>query len=192
MRGLCMNRAAHEPGGICYQLRMARGLPPLNIPPDVAGWRQEYSGRFPVPGGMVPVTWAEIHAERAERQRERLEWIRRPARERVRAAQVWVFLIPDSFNFFTGWWMYLRTLGGDIASGGPKGNVSARSGLGKRIMELIPCGVLPMPENFDQWCEAFVKLHPKKKGKKDKRRAGIFNGWTDGDSFYLKRSDIDP
>lgn len=175
-------RAVHEPGGFGYCARQARGLPPLVLPRNAAGYRVDAGG-----GESELVTWKEIHQQRAERQREQLKqklWT--DERWRVRPAQVWVF--ENTSWLYGGWWCYIRTLHDTKWYGSTrKGEVREGSALALELMRLIPCGVLPLRENFGEWMRAFAAQHPKPKSKKDPRKAGILNGWTDGNDFFLTK-----
>jgi hypothetical protein len=107
------------------------------------------------PNGVKFVTYADLKAQRVQRQRERLRLLlQQPAYPIRRAAFVWTFYQPGLFGFaYMGWWAYLRMIGErdeqiswDRLGGGD---------LALQCMKLFPCGVLPFRENFRQWMEAF-------------------------------------
>ena len=103
------------------------------------------------------VTWAQLKAERVERQRKHLrevEATRCPVRH---AAYVWVFYQPGIFGFaFMGWWLYVRTA---TQSWGFSFRSFENGITTLDIMRQFPCGVLPATENFEQWKMAFAKEH---------------------------------
>jgi len=177
-----ISRNVHEPGGFGYILRKAKGLAPIQIPRDVAGWAVDVGGRHHA------VTWSEIHAQRRERQKLILQSIRSQRRDWPRPAQLWAFDNGDQFPF-GGWYLYIRYRDGDrigyLSGGGAKGDVREGSILATHLRTIIPL-VLPT-EPWSEWMRAFAKACPKRKAPRDPRPAGILNGWTDGRSFYLTR-----
>lgn len=172
-------RKAHEPGGMGYQLRKARGLDPLVINRETAGWRDG-----------EPVTWREIHAERAAKQREHLDGILRVEVQWPKPAQLWVFYVPGPF--FAGWWVYISHFKGGrretLGVGGLKGDVTEREV--RDLMRLWPCGLLAGVATREQWCEAFAKQYARKKTRRDPRKAGLLTGWTDGMTFRAQKADF--
>ena len=179
-----MDRKSLLPGGFVYEFRKAAGLPAPEVAPDQAGMKEVSQGRF---GSyrLEPITWAEVHQARRERQAERLEQIRMPAAPEWQPVQVWAFFIPGWL--FGGWWCYLRTHKRQISGSGPKGNVHEDSRLALELMREIPLGVFPMPENFEAWMVELARQHPRRKTKRDPRKAGLISGWTDGHRFRLTR-----
>lgn len=172
-------RKVHDPGGFGYLLRQSKGLPPLELPRDVAGY-QMY-----IDGSSRNVTWKEIHERRAERQRERLRQIRYSPAAWPQPAMLWVFF--NSTWFYYGWYAYVRTSKQEDIGGGYKGNVSGKRA--ENLMRRIPLGVLPDERHFSEWCEAFAKTYPRRRPKHDPRPAGVLIGWTDGSEFFLSREE---
>lgn len=192
-----VSRKCHEPGGFGYMLREGTEEGPLEMPKDAAGYRVMFDGSFEW------VTWKEIHAARSKRQAEELERKRRSrGKQWPKRAQLWVF--HNEGWLYGGWHVYVRYWVEPGKWNGPVQYVHTGykgSWDPSRLGELkarMPMGVpgnagwlFPRPdwEVQAEWCEAFAKAHPKRKTKKDPRRAGILNGWTDGVSFYLTRDD---
>lgn len=179
-----ISRKVHEPGGMGFELCKAKGMAPLVLPRDVAGYRSDGRGHY------ENVTWGEIHANRTKEQNRRLEWKRQyDDSQRIRPAQVWTFFIPGFI--FRGWWCYIRQWDGDdICGDGHKGDVSRHSKLALHLMTIIPLGVLPLAENFEQWMILLANVYPKTKTKKDRRHAGILTGWSDGRWFELSKTKL--
>jgi hypothetical protein len=174
-----IHRSAHLPGGILHEMRRANGLPPIEVPRHVAGWM-----RLHATDNFLEVTWKEVNASKTARQLDRLELKRRGGRVLV-PAQVWTFLVSGSY--FSGWWCYIRTVKGSVHGGGMKGEVPAGSKLAEHLMREIPLGLPPGKENFGEWMEALAKEYPRTKTRKDRRRAGIVNGWWDGQRWWREK-----
>ena len=129
----------------------------------------------------VPVTFREIRAARVERQRRHLELVLKDWAPKRRAAFVWVFHNP--FFPYMGWHLYVRTIS-------DRWWIRHCDDLALSIMAMFPCGVLPLPENFRMWKQAFVRDYgrPSSTG----RLQGMVAGWVDvenghaPDRFYLK------
>jgi hypothetical protein len=120
------------------------------------------------------VTFAELKAQRVERQTRHLrkvEAVEAPVRH---AAYVWVFYQPGLFGFaYMGWWLYIRALTYDWAFSFR----SFEAGLTTLdIMRQFPCGVLPLEQNFEQWKPAFAKAHWRP-GRFPKQ--GLLPGWVE-------------
>ena len=151
----------------------------------VDGWPRDAAlkvGDHRAPAGFRFVTWKEMHRHRQQRDQERLAFKRRIDEPSVRPCCLWTFdngpIVP-----YGGWWCYLVMLNDQIG-------VNFR-GLNKElalsIMQAVPCGLLPLLENFDHWMEAFAEQHPRNHPK-DPRRAGSIVGWLKGRTrFALQR-----
>lgn len=126
-----------------------------------------------------PVTFAELLDRKREWQAERLRrklfnW----NAQETRAAYLWTFYQPGLFGFaYMGWWAYIRTLNNSY-------KISPRD-IGRpfalSVMSQFPCGVLPLPENFRQWAEAFGQTYSRP-GRFEKQ--GLVLGW-----IHLHRGD---
>ena len=113
----------------------------FNYPPDVV---------YVVNGH--PVTRADILTAKRERQRRELEWKRRNREPVIKPCFIWTFY-NDSW-IYGGWWLYVRTL---------KESYQLRTDLEHclilRIMQLFPCGHLPMLENYNLWKADFARTY---------------------------------
>jgi len=134
-------------------------------------------------GRLEFVTYAQLKAERIKRQREHLrqvETVETPVR---RAAYLWTFYQPGLFGFaYMGWWAYLRILGQRDDHKLRWDIVGSEDQLALRCMELFPCGVLPMRENFDLWKEEFGREYRRPGRFKDQGLVPIWvtlrsHGW---------------
>jgi len=188
-------RSFHEPGGEGYMMRKGAGLEPLDLPRDAAGYRVMGDGM------LEWVTWAEIHAERARQQGERLRQVRRVEVSFPRRAQLWVFL--NTGWLYSGWHVYVRywnpvsQMRDRVEYLGRRGGYDDER-IAAELFDLLPMGagesagdyLVPPPvhRRVNAWCQAFAKRYPKRRTKADPRRAGLLNGWTDGRSFFLDRA----
>jgi len=158
------------------------GLPAW--PPDVAeriSTHRDHLGRQFV----RDVTWAEVHEERRQRQRERLAEIRRPSRPEVVPAYVWVFEVPGWI--YGGWWCYVVThrtrhredmLAVDFRT--------FRADLALSIMRTAPCGFLPAIEFWEDWKPAFAREHQRSSRVDDPRPSGSLVGWLVGERRFVR------
>ena len=124
------------------------------------------------------VTWSDIMATRRKQQAERLDRIRAIHTPVKRAGYIWIFYQPGLFGFvYKGWWAYLRRLGVE----GYQlrfGRFDRDDTLLLSIMEHYPCGVLPAPENFELWKEAFGNTYARP-GRFAQQ--GLMPVWVHGD-----------
>jgi len=98
----------------------------------------------------VPITTGDILETKRARQQRQLKHIRCCYDPVVKPAFIFVFK-NDGFPY-EGWWLYLRTL---------KHNWKLNRSIFNddiilKIMQLCPCGLLPMLENFSSWKPAFA------------------------------------
>ena len=180
-----IDRSIHEPGGIGYLLRNNRGLPPLEVPRDVAGWRRDMSrGRYA--DAMEVVTWDMVMTERRAMQRQILDR-KRAVRQGVRPAALWVFFVPGWL--YAGWHCYVVDLRSRWAWP-DAGKGACRAGM-VELMRRLPLGVLPLVGNEDHWFEAFVKTYPRRKREDDPRQAGWLAGWTSGTAWFATKEEAE-
>ena len=98
----------------------------------------------------TPVTKADILNSKRARQRRRMVWKRRRTELVTRPCHVWVFHVP-CFPYM-GWWLYART-------SRRKYRLRDRRDLILKVMQLFPCGRLPMIELFREWKVAFAEAY---------------------------------
>ena len=96
------------------------------------------------------------------RQKSILE-SKRQVHEEIKPCFIWVFY--NKSWIFGGWWVYLKTIHEDYAINFKNPNEAK---LLKIIMNMYPCGTLPMIENFEQWAEAFEKTFHREAFKRKK------------------------
>lgn len=138
-----------------------------DLPPGVKYMVSEggYSGF--VDGGpkWTPVTYKEVNARRAERMQDNIQnKLGYPSE--TKPAYIWVF--HNTSWIMGGWYLYVKTAYQDYALNFR----NPRSDMVNQIMNLHPCGVLPLSENFEAWCKAFSKKHAHK-GFKRKKNQGL-------------------
>lgn len=113
------------------------------------------------------VTWDEIRQMRRDRQARHLATVLRIDGPVRRAAFVWTFFVPGVI--YGGWHLYLRTVTDSWW-------IRASNGIALEIMRTFPCGLLPIPENFYRWKQAFAGAFPRP-GKFS--RQGMLAGWIE-------------
>lgn len=92
------------------------------------------------------ITYAQLLKERKEQQRKHLSRSLECNSPVRRAGFIWVFYVEGPI--YGGWHLYIRSLKKDWW-------LHETDEIALEIMELFPCGLLPIPENFYRWKEAF-------------------------------------
>lgn len=112
-----------------------------------------------------PITKADILSAKRERQQEELITKRLSYEDIVKPCFIWTFY---NRGFpYGGWWLYVKTAQEDW--GEFRGVLNTDIIL--KIMQIYPCGILPMYSMFEEWKAAFAKQYfyptekrPKKQG----------------------------
>jgi len=99
----------------------------------------------------IPITWKHVFAKRTEKQKNNLKLKLR--HETERACFIWVFF--NDTNFFSGWYIYIKTLKQDYALNFSSGHREKQ--ILDKIMNLIHCKVISF--DFDTWAQAFEKQY---------------------------------
>ena len=124
-----------------------------NYPDDVV---MVVGGRF-----GYTVTKGDILDNKRRRQARRLAWKLRPTEPITKPCFVWVFDNGPIFPY-GGSWLYVRTLK-ERWQLGPRHSrgwdFHADTGLTLKIMQMFPCGFLPMIENFGLWKRVFMETY---------------------------------
>jgi hypothetical protein len=76
----------------------------------------------------------------------------------IKPCFIWVFYNKQDFPHH-GWWIYIKTLYKDF---GINFRNEYNEQLVLKVMQLFPCGVLPMLYNFKIWAEKFAETYHKK------------------------------
>jgi hypothetical protein len=175
-----LSRKMYEPGGFAYEFLGGKCKP---LPPNVALLERDGRG-----GELVAVTWGEVMARRRKYQADRLLRVRDVRHEpKICPCYVWTFFNRQDIPYH-GWYCYVVSRYFDVG-------VNFRgfkAQLATSIMTAIPLGMLPIEENFYEWCKVFAKAHPRAKHKHDPRKAGSVVGWiADRRTFTLERPSDD-
>lgn len=125
-------------------------------PPEVHSFEKNNLGQW------TTTTWQDVFKKRKEKQDKSLSF-KRDLYEKKIPCYVWVFHNGNQF-LFGGWYVYVVTKNKEFALNF-KPHLNYKDIL-LDIMKLFPCGVLPMHENFELWCEAFCSQFPKKSKKR--------------------------
>lgn len=116
------------------------------------GWPREWA----LKKNGIPVTWRQVHEERAKRQIRELENKRAEWNSVKKVAVcVWVFFVPGWL--FGGWHLYLKGVGWKRWIRPGFGYNDDRLTL--EVMKLFPCGVFPALNNFYDWAPLFAKMY---------------------------------
>jgi len=136
--------------------------------------------------GLKYVTYAEIRRNRIANQAERLNRITALDTPCRQAAYIWVFFVPGVI--YGGWHLYLRTLRESFWIGRDFGTSrwNHYNDLCQSIIEQVPCGVLPVADNFERWKIAFSEQFR----RPGKRKQGICFGWADFERGYLRGIEV--
>src|ERR1043166_9238042 len=121
------------------------------------------------------VTFDQLLEERKQKQRRHLAELLavNPKRQ---AAFLWTFYQPGLFGFaYMGWWAYIRTLNKDWKLDEPR-EWELHGNFTLDLMRQFPCGLLPLPENFELWKEAFGETYSRP-GRFEKQ--GLALGWVE-------------
>lgn len=115
-----------------------------------------------------PVTWAQVHENRRQRQRQILGHRMACTGPVRRAAYVWTFFVPGVI--YGGWHLYLCTLK-------EKWWIRRDDPFELVLMAQFPCGMLPIPENKYRWKQAFAQQYsaPRQRGGEPQ---GVVFGWA--------------
>jgi len=119
------------------------------------------------------VTWDDVHDERRKRQARILAWKREPELPDVLPAYVWAFYNRQLFPYH-GWYCYVVTRHFQVAVNFQGFDAE----LATSLMEAIPMGLFPMPENFDGWMKELARRYPRRHPH-DPRKAGSVVGWLE-------------
>lgn len=142
----------------------------MEVPPDV---KYYFHDGHQLWNDMKPKwqahTWTMEHALRTDKQNSNT-WRKRKSTQEVKPCYVWVFYNdPDNFPFFTGWYVYIKTLNDDYALNFR----THKKELISKIMELYPCGLFT---DFQLWAPSFAQQF-RHAGFKRKNNQGIAKAW---------------
>lgn len=121
----------------------------ISIPPDVA----YYTKKTPYDDWKA-TTWRDVFAVRKEKQQSNILFKRKWKSHELKACYIWVFY--NKGWLMGGWWIYIKTLKRDYGI-----NFEKNNDLVLKAMQMFPCGIIPLLENFDQWAENFAKIYHK-------------------------------
>lgn len=119
------------------------------LPPGVAYLTNNDSWSRPI--NWKATTWKDIFAERKARQEININF-KLSGQSIIKPCFIWVFKNEQSFPF-GGWWIYIKIFKEDIVLNFR----NHKPRLILKCMQLFPCGILPVNENFHLWVEAFEK-----------------------------------
>jgi hypothetical protein len=100
------------------------------------------------------VTWEEVLQQRKEKQKSELERKRITDKSEIKPCYVWVFY--NRYFPFSGWYCYIKAFKDSWALNFR----DERKDLQLKVMQIYPCGELPIVENFYSWMQSFQKHYP--------------------------------
>lgn len=120
------------------------------------------------------VTYAEIKAKKVAKQQSQL-W-RKRSHETIRPCTVWVF--SHGYWPIGGYYTIIKTIDREYyLNFRGHGLWHSDSQLQCQVMEAIPLGLLPSPDNFYEWMRAFVKRF---------RNTKYYQGWKEQGLFKAR------
>lgn len=135
--------------------------------------------------------WHEVMQERRDKQRRELDRKRQAAPSRIVPAYLWTFF--NNTDFFGGWYCYICTrdwLTNSWNSDNSKFGVGFEdyhSGPAIHLMTEFNFGLFPVADNWERWLAEFTRRYPRKKPKRDRRKAGSYVGWYDRETRSFHR-----
>lgn len=119
--------------------------------------------------------YSEILAEKVARQNRILE----SKRDCPKIKPAFIHVFYNNTTFFGGWWIYIITLKKHYSINFRNQNNPA---MVLKAMELFPCGVLPINDNFNTWANAFANTYSHI-GFKRKKAQGLVKCWVHLDEY---------
>lgn len=117
-----------------------------------------------------PITRFDTLENKRRRQRRQLEWKRRNWEPVVRPCFIWTFY--NAGFIYGGWWLYVLTLHKGFGV-----NLRNSKEMALKIMDLFPCGHLPIIENFEPWKAEFARIYRRPTRKRPDQN-GMFPAWA--------------
>jgi hypothetical protein len=125
------------------------------------------------------ITFKQILDKRKKEQKDHLEYTLNKNYPELKPCIIWVF--ENRSWLFGGWWLYVRTLKEDF----PIGFRSQNKEFKVKIMQLFPCGIIPLKECFEVWAENFARQYPHK--PKNRKKQGLIYAWAIVEGRELRR-----
>jgi hypothetical protein len=101
------------------------------------------------------ITKSDILENKRRRQARRLAAIRACDEPLIKPCFVWVFY--NQYWIYHGWWLYVKTLKHSWEISERKAWNSMK--FVPKIMQMFPCGYLPIIENYGRWRETFAESY---------------------------------
>lgn len=105
--------------------------------------------------GWKTIFWKDIFQIRTEKQ---INSLSRKRNYFNKKKHCYIHVFFNNTTFFGGWYIYIVTINKEWS-------INFRQDRNKDLiilaMELFPCGIIPMIENFEIWCKTFCKFNPK-------------------------------
>lgn len=102
--------------------------------------------------GLAPEWQTVTFKENLDKKREKQKWRLQHKRHFKKVVPCFVWVFYNNSTFFSGWWIYIKTLKKDY---GINFRHEYNEQLICKVMTLIPMGVLPVIECFEEWAKYF-------------------------------------
>lgn len=125
-----------------------------DLPKDVAHVEIGRGG-FGIKPEYRYVYWNELMDKKREKQADELSAKRFSKKDVTKPAFIRVFF--NNANLFYGWYIYIVCHKKDW---GINFRYEHNDAVIVQAMQMYPCGVLPIIDNFQRWAESFAKTYP--------------------------------
>lgn len=117
------------------------------------------------------VTYQEIAEKKHRKQKRQLARKRISEKAQIKPCYIWTFY--NKGFPYGGWWLYVKTHKEDY----PLDFTRPRKDLMIKAMQMFPCGLLPIKENFRRWKEEFAKQYHRPTEKRPNNQ-GMVLAWA--------------
>lgn len=118
-----------------------------------------------------PITVEDLLEIKQKKQRRQLKHKRLSYEPKVKPCYIWTFY--NKGFPYGGWWLYVKTHKKEY----PLDFTQPRKDLVIKAMQMYPCGLLPIWENFRRWKQEFGKRYHRPTQKRPKNQ-GMALAWA--------------
>lgn len=118
-----------------------------------------------------PITVEDLMDKKRKKQRRQLARKRRSYKSQNKPCFIWTFY--NKGFPYGGWWLYVKTSEKEY----PLDYRQPRKDLMIKAMQMYPCGLLPVEENFYRWKEEFARRYHRPTEKRPENQ-GMALAWA--------------